>query len=270
MKKTVTTLMVMSLAGNVLPAFNVLAISGLFPMYFLGRDAQSMRKDGYAPEAARRFLLAAYVYWFVSYLFTGAPLSNFASFEFLRFDGALFTAYLPLLFFTDVRLDPAFVRRAIGLFLTILSLAALLGVAEFADRTIVPLGFSVLPDGLQLIHNSSLTNNIFHGLFRSHNGAGAVYAIAALISFSLFVGSKKPAVLSWSAFWLAANFAGLVLTQSRTAYVSFLVALLLVFFRRPQTLGKTLKYGGVVLVPLLYFLLVQPTVMQRTEAVSNL
>ena len=55
--------MVVSLVGNVLPAFNILAISGLFPLYLVNRDPQKTELGKYGPEIAKKCLIAAYVYW---------------------------------------------------------------------------------------------------------------------------------------------------------------------------------------------------------------
>jgi O-antigen ligase len=269
MKKIATTLMVVSLTGNIFPAINIVAISGLLPLYLGHRNPQGAQAFAYSPDTARKFLLVAYFYWIASYLCTGAPVANLLSFDFLRFDGALLIAYLPLLLVVDVRLDPAFIRRCLSMFLTILSFVALLGLAEFIDGTVVPLGLAWLPEPLQLLHNASLSTDIFHGLFRAHNAAGAIYAMAALLSFSLLVQEQKPRLFSWPALWLAATVSGLVLTQSRTAYVSFLLTLLIMFFRR-EFLRRGLKYGILILLPLLYSLLIQPELNHRTEQVSNL
>jgi len=270
MKKTVTTLLMVSLAGNIFPVFNIAAISGLFPMYLVSRDSVEPQRHGYGPNVARKLLLAAYVYWISSYICTGAPTSNLFSFDFLRFDGALLIAYLPLLLVADTRLDPLFIRRVLGLFLNIMSVVALLGLAEFVDSTVSPLGLSQLPESLQLIHNASLSAGIFHGFFRAHNAAGAIYTIAALIGFALLARGKNPSLLSWPAFWFATNVIGIVLTQSRTAYVAFVAALLIMFFRQRRFLKRSIKYAGPILVPLLYLLLVQPAVTHRAQEVSDL
>jgi O-antigen ligase len=269
MKKTVTTLMVVSLLGNVFPVFNIAAISSLFPLYLINKEARDKSLPNYGPVAAKKILLAAYLYWIASYLITGAPIANFFSFDFLRFDGALLIAYIPLLLVIDLGLDPLFVRRLLGFFLTAMSAIAMLGLAEFVDSTIINFGLSGLPEPLQLIHDASLSTGIFHGFFRAHNAAGAIYAMAALISFALLVGSKNASIISWPAWWLATNVTGLILTQSRTAYVAFVAALLVSFLRR-ASFKNALKYGLPILVPLLASLLIQPTVERRTEAVSDL
>jgi O-antigen ligase len=270
MKKTVTTLMVVSLVGNVFPALNIVAISGLFPLYLSHRRAGEKLTLEYGPDIARKCLLAAYAYWISSYLCTGAPLGNLFSFEFLRFDGALLIAYAPLLLIVDLLLDPQFIRRSVGLFLTAMSLVALLGLAEFVDATLTPLGLSWLPEPLQFMHNASLSTDIFHGLFRAHNAAGAIYAMAALLSFALLANGKDPSLVSWPTVWLAANVTGLMLTQSRTAYVAFFATALLMFFRSDAAWKSALKYGCLILLPLIYFLLLQPTLSHRTAEVSNL
>ncbi len=269
MKKTVTALMVVSLTGNIFPVINIVAISSLVPLYLISRDTKELERCGYGPETAKKFLIAAYAYWLLSYALTGASLENFVSFEFLRFDGALLIAYLPLLLVTDVRLDPLFIRRIVGVFLTIMSAVALVGLAEFFNGRIGSLLLSRLPDPVQFLHDASLSSDIFQGFFRAHNAAGGIYAMATLIAFSLLVLEKNPTFRSVPTLWVACNFVGLVLTQSRTAYVGFLVALLLVFFRRQETRRNVFKYSALILVPLYYMLQVQPVVNQRTEAVSN-
>jgi O-antigen ligase len=270
MKKTATTLLVVSLAGNIVPAFNIAAISGLFPMYLVSRDSAEAGRHDYVPNVARKCLLASYVFWIASYICTGAPISNLFSFDFLRFDGALLIAYLPLLLIADTRLDPLFIRRMLGLFLSIMSIVALLGLAEFVDSTVSPFGLSQLPESLQLIHNASLSSGIFHGFFRAHNAAGAIYSIAALISFALLARAKKSSLRSWPAFWFATSVIGIVLTQSRTAYVAFIATLIIMFFRQKEFLKRSIRYACLILVPLFYLFLVQPAVTHRAEEVSDL
>lgn len=269
MKKTLTTLMVVSLVGNILPAFNILAISGLFPLYFVNRDSHRTTLPPYAPAAARKCLIAAYLYWISSYLATSAPVSNMFSFDFVRFDGALLIAYVPLLLMVDLHLDPQFIQRLLRVFLGAMSLVALLGLAEFIDNTLAPLGLTWLPDPLQFMHDASLSTQIFHGFFRAHNAAGAIYAMAALLAFSLLVRGEKPSLMSWPTVWFASGVVGLMLTQSRTAYVAFFATLVIMFCRR-GSLINAMKYGVPILLPILYFLLLQPTVNRRTQEVSDL
>lgn len=270
MKKTFTTLMVVSLVGNVLPAFNIIAISSLFPLYLLNKDVRTDTAVNYGLTAARKCLIAAYVYWICSYLVTGAPIANLFSFDFLRFDGALLIAYVPLLVITDLRLDPAFIQSSVTLFLSAMSVVALLGLAEFVDSTFVPLGLSWLPAPLQLMHDASLSTSIFHGFFRAHNAAGAVYAMAALLAFALLARGKNPSLMSWPSLWLGANVVGLMLTQSRTAYVAFFATAVLMFSRSRKSFKNAVKYGVLIIAPLLYFLLLAPTVSRRTQEVSDL
>ena len=83
--------------------------------------------------------------------------------------------------------------------------------------------------------------------------------------------SKRPSLLSWPAFWLAANVIGLVLTQSRTAYVAFVAATYSVFSSGDEVRQRMPSSTACpILVPLLSCLLIQPTVTRRTEEVSDL
>ena len=98
MKKMVTALMVVSLAGNIFPVINIVAISSLVPLYLISRDTEELKRSGYGPETAKKLLVVAYLYWLLSYALTGATLENLVSFDFLRFDGALFIASIHCLF----------------------------------------------------------------------------------------------------------------------------------------------------------------------------
>ncbi len=269
MSKFVILLLVISLTGNLFPAINVAAILGLLLLYIVHRKTEPAKLD-LAPQRARQFLIYAYVFWLTSYLLTGVPLGNLFSYEFLRFDGALLVAYLPLLAFADYSLDEKFVRRAVELFLTLMSLVAVLGAAEFADAVGVPLGLSNLPDQLQLVSFApSPPQYVFQAMFYSHNAAGAVYALAACIALSLLLHTEKVKVFSLPAFWFGATFTGLALSKSRTAYAAFLATSLFAFLYARKQTKKVLKIAVLIVLPLAAFFLTQPEVSQRVEAVTD-
>jgi len=262
-------LLVISLAENIIPAFNVVAIIGMILLYLFHQQANIAGPDA-APQQARRFTIYSYIYWTTSYLLTGAPIENFFSYDFLRFDGALLIAYLPLLFFIDYSLDEAFIRTSVRIFLILLSVVAIFGAAEFADTLGVPLGLSALPDELQLVHFApSPPQYILHGLFRAHNAAGAVYALASCIALALLLHDKKTRVLSVSTFLFAAIFTGLVLSKSRTAYTAFVPASIFIFISARKNRARSLKIVALVVLPLSAFLLVQPEVSQRVEGITD-
>lgn len=261
--------MAVSLTGNLFPVINVSAILGLLCLYVWNRRAVSGDVDT-APLTPLRFATAAYVFWVFSYMLTGAPLANLFSFDFLRRDGALLIAYLPLFIIADFGFDEKFVKRVLAIFLNLLSAVAVLGALEFADAQGVPLGLSALPDSLQFVHYAQLSEFGFHGLFEAHNAAGAVYALAACISLALlFYSSGRPRFFSWQAFWFASTFTGLALSKSRTAYVAFAGTCAVAFLFDLKRFRRTLRVGLVLLLPLLYVWSLQPEVSERALSVND-
>lgn len=256
--------------GNVYPALNVVAILGMFLAFFMWKEERVPTEATAEPRQALSFLKWAYVYWIVSYLATGASISNFFSFEFMRRDGAILIAYLPLFLFTDLGLDSRFVRRGVMFFLTVMAAVAALGTLEFEDKVGVSLGLSNLPDSLQFVHYAVLSEYGFHGLFEAHNSAGAVYGLAACLALGFLLYLPSSRIFSWQTFFFASCFTGLVLSKSRTSYVAFVGTLTLVFLTSRKNLRKVLKIGVLVVVPLLYFWLSQPEVATRTEAISTM
>lgn len=269
MSKCFIILLVLSLTENIFPAFNVVAIIGMVLLFLVHHQTHIAGPDD-SPQRARRFTIYAYIYWITSYLLTGAPIDNFFSYDFLRFDGALLIAYLPLLFFVDYSVGEDFIRHTVMVFLSVLSVIAIFGAAEFADTLGVPLGLSALPDELQLVHFApSPPQYILHGLFRAHNAAGAAYALASCIALALLLHEKKTKVLSVSTFWFAAIFTGLVLSKSRTAYIAFVPVSIFIFVKARKNLTRSLKIVALVILPLSAFLLIQPEVSQRVEGIAD-
>jgi O-antigen ligase len=260
--------MAVSLTGNLFPALNVSAILGLLVLYLWRRGAITNDVDT-APVTALRFGIAAYLFWLSSYVMTGAPLENLFSFDFLRRDGALLIAYLPLFIIADYGFDERFVQRVIYIFLTLLSAVAVLGALEFADAVGIPLGLSGLPDELQFVHYAALSDFGFHGLFEAHNAAGAVYALAACISLALLFYSSKPRFLSLPTFWIAATITGLALSKSRTAYVAFAGTCAIGFLSDLKKFKSLLRVGLVLLLPLLYIWSLQSEVSERAMSVND-
>jgi O-antigen ligase len=270
MRNFVIMFVLSSLAGNLYPVFNVLAILCMFPAYYLWRQQRASVEADAEPRKAIRFLKWAYAYWVLSYLMTGAPLGNFLSFDFMRRDGAILVAYSSLFLFGDLGLDTRFVRRGVTLFLTVMALVATLGMLEFEDKVGVSLGLSDLPDSLQFVHYARLSEYGFHGLFQAHNSAGAVYGLAACLTLSFLIFMPSSKVISWQTFAFVACVTGLVLSKSRTSYVAFLATLALVFLVSRKHFKKVLKIGALVVVPLIYFWLSQPEVTDRVEAITSL
>lgn len=263
----------LSLTTNLLPLLNAATILSLFPLRLLWSRRTPISR-GVEPTNAMRFLAAAYLFWSLSYLLTSAPVSNFFSYHFLRFDGALLVGYLPLFLLGDVGMGRATVRRSIWLYLGTLAAVALLGLAEFA-ADFVGTGYKAHPAGLNLDvlyhteYSSTFTTDIFHGLYRAHNATGSVYAMAALVALAYVLRAKPFRVFSWSSMVFASTLIGLILSQSRSGYVAFTAAFAIVFLRTRKNLRKLFRLGVFVLVPLAAFLLSYSAISRRFEWIAN-
>jgi len=265
----IITLLVASLTSNLVPTFNVIAILALFPLYlFWSRSGGPDQR--LEPKTAIRFLFGAYAFWIFSYLLTGAPLANLFSYEFLRFDGAILVGYLPLVLLRDCGLQPRFVNRLLWGYLGILACAATLGVLQFVGQ-VGGLDYEEEPTEIHLnvLYKSYLTTDIFHGWFRAHNAAGSIYGMAACIALAFALGRGKVKILSWPILGFAAALTGLVLSQSRSGYIAFTAAFLIVFVRTRRYTKGLVKISALIALPLMLFLLSQALILRRVQWIAN-
>lgn len=264
------TVLVLSLTSNMVPWFNVLAISGLLCLYFL-RNRRTLPYEWLKPGQAIRFLVAADTFWVLSYLLSGAPISNFFSFDFLRLDGAVLIGYVPLLLLRDCDLRPRTISRLVFVYLSILAGLALLGAFQFLSQ-VGGLDYDAEPNGLPMnvLYRSYLTTDVFHGWYRAHNAAGSVYAMASCMALALALGRKKAGVFTWPSLLFAATFTGLVISQSRSGYISFFAALVFVFLRSKQNAKAMARIAIFVAVPVAVFWLSQALISRRVQWMTNL
>lgn len=266
MAAILVALLVLSLTTNLFPMFNVVAILGLFPLrLFWGTSPTPDRRLG--PRSAIHFLLAAYTFWVMSYLLTTAPLSNLISFDFLRFDGALFIGYLPLLLLGDVGLRPSVAYRLIWTYVGVLA-----GVVILLPLIpLVLLGPSKMMTLNTLFDFGPLDqiSTLFNGLYRGHMSAGNQYAMATLIVICFLLRPGKGKFFSRAALILIGLLAGLLLAQARTAYVAFAATLLVQFGRQKAFFKPMRKLGVFGLVFITCFSLWNPSVISRFAAIAN-
>ncbi len=270
MTKAIFVLLVCSLATNLMPLVNVGVVLALIPLYWLARTKTPAGSDG--PRFSPGFWVkAAYLYWISSFFLFTHSVEAFFSFDFLRRDGAILFAYLPVLLLCDYGWDQAFVQRLTHLFLWIMSAIAFFGAVQFSDAVGLAPGLSsLIPFPADLGQQSPLAGYIFYGLFQAHNSAGAVYAIAALLALALLMFSEDPPrVFSVRSLWLAMTVIGLGMSKSRGAYVAFAIASILVFFRKRSDIRRAAKPLVAVLVPLLIALLMQPEIAGRVNMIGS-
>ncbi len=269
MPKLFLILVLISLTENRLPWLNVAVILLFAPLYLLS-DAKPVINPDFTPTSTLRWVKAAYVFWLLSYLLTRAPISNLFSFDFLRRDGALLFAYLPLIIISDYGLDRKFLEKAVGIYLTLMSALAILGVLSYLETFgNISLSTAILPEDLQVIFNTPSAGYEFHGLYEAHNAAGAVYGLACCISLCLLVFAEKRKLWSLPSFWFSATFVGLMLSKSRTSYIAFAATALMFFAMKSGHRRTMLRMMIFLLLPLSYFLVAQSDVFQRAQAVDD-
>ena len=264
----IITCLVLSLTSNLVPIFNVTSILALFPLRFFCIEPAG--QPDLVPRRAINYLLLAYGFWLSTYLLTGAPISNLFSYDFLRYDGAIFIGYLPLLLVGYCGLKSNTVTRLMWIYLGILAVAATLGAVQFITH-IEGLDYEAESTGphWNVLYKSDLTTDIFHGWYRAHNAAGSVYAMATCVALAFFLGRNKTKVLSWRGLIFAAVLTGLVLAQSRSGYVAFTAASMIVFIRKKEHARRLLRLGTAVGIPLLVFWLSQSLILRRVQWIAN-
>lgn len=269
MSQLILILVLISLTGNRLPWLNVGAML-LFAALYLWQGTKRTSDPALLPQSTLRWVKRAFGFWLFSYLLTQAPLSNLFSFDFLRRDGALLFAYLPLLIIGDYGLGRAFLQRAVGFYLSVMSGIAVVGAVLYLEALgNLSLSPALLTRDLQIIVYSPLSGYELHGFFEAHNSAGAVYGLACCVSLALLVCAERFEFWSLPTFWFSASFLGLMLSKSRTSYVAFLVTCLIVLVAKSRNLRRVAKVVVLLIAPLTYFVVVQPEISERAQAVAR-
>jgi O-antigen ligase len=270
MTEIVVMMLMASLAENLFPLLNGVAMLGLVGLYFFRRRPE-IADPLVSPVGPVRFAKRAYVYWLLSYVLTTAPLKGLLAFDFLRRDGGILIAYLPLLVFVDFGVDAKLAKRAITFFLGILTVVAMIGTAEFVAATVAPSSYDSLPEWVQLVHYTPLADYLFHGLFQAHNATGSVYAIAGMLALSMLLfGNESPRIVSRMTFSLAMCVMALLLSKSRTAYVAFGAASLLFFLSSKEQAKRILKTMTLVGIPILVLWFSIPQLSHRAGEITTM
>lgn len=261
------TLLIGSLIMNLYPVVNIIIVLAFVPLYLRYGFGQ---KNPCPIANPTKWLLWAYLYSLLSYFLITSDVANFFSFDFLRRDGAVFFAYLPLLIVGAYGLKMEQVQKLVNIYLSWMAALAVFGAAQFGARLgLLPDFLGLLPEPLTMVHDSATAGTEFHALISAHNAAGGAYAIASVLALAmlLFVGDK-PKIRTWPTVWFGLNFMGLALTGSRGSYVAFCGALLLVFLRSKTDLKRAVKPLILVFIPVLFLLAQQSQLTSRVSAIG--
>lgn len=191
-------------------------------------------------------LIIIYFYFVISYFISGQKLSNFFSYDFLRYDGGFFFCYLPFFIF----LVPFFSYKKVLLFFShilffVFSLFAVIGFFEFLSGNYF----------LMIRVDDIYVGPMFIALNNSHNATGAVYCIVCIFLLAFFLLSDKYLKIAYGGM-LIINFIALFLTKSRGSLIGFIVGSVFVIIILSKSIIRFLKniiILIVVLIPIVFF-----------------
>ena len=172
-------------------------------------------------------LLVVYIYFALSYFISNQTLSNFLSYDFLRYDGNFFFCYAP---FFALAVPYFNYEKAIRLYFNFIfltfSLLSVAGIAGILTKNYFRIFLYNAYEGPMLV-----------GLNHAHNATGSVYALACIFALAFALRSRKKQKIYYIVILLLC-LAGLVMTQSRGSYVGFMVGALFVIWLHFRSIWK--------------------------------
>lgn len=196
-----------------------------------------------------------YVYFILSYFVSGQPLSNFLSYQFLKFDGNFFFCYI--LFFIFSISFSNFKKLADYYFkfiFSVFTIFSLIGIAEY-----------FLSSGFLMVHTEPFAGKIYFALNFAHNATGSVYAVVCVSLLVFFLKEKITKLKILFLILLLINLLALLITRSRASYLGFFGAAIIVIWLHFKSIKKFLITIGaliVVTVPILFLTGVYNRVIQ--------
>ena len=191
-------------------------------------------------------LLIIFIYLILSYFFSGQTIKNFLSFDFLRYDGNFFFCYILFFVFSIAGLN---YRRLAEYFFRFIfftfTLFSLFGLIEFffMEKSI-------------MIYPEPGVGRIFFALNSAHNATGSVYAVVSIFLLVFFLKGKTLKIKAFYVILLLINIFALFLTKSRSSYLGFLFAAVIVIWLHFRSVKKFFITLGVLIagaVPIVYF-----------------
>jgi O-antigen ligase len=189
-------------------------------------------------------LLIIYIYFILSYFISNQPISNFFSYDFLRYDGNFFFCYILFFALAIPYFDYEKVLRLYFNFIFFtFSLMTVAGIIAILTKKYYP-----------IILNDKYNGPMLVGLNYAHNAAGSVYAIASIFALVFVLKSHKKIKIYYIII-LILCLTGLVLTQSRGSYIGFVAGALFVIwfhFRSVLKLIITVVAGAIISLPIIF------------------
>ena len=190
-------------------------------------------------------LIIIYIYFIISYFYSGQLASSFIDYKFLRYDGNFFFCYL--LFF--ILAVPFFnYKKTVNLFFSFLfiifSLFSLFGIFEF-----------VIKKTSLMITTDPSKGSMFTALNYAHNATGSVYAVVCLFALIFFLNDSKKKLKFLYLAVLIICLAGLFLTKSMGSYIGFAVALIPILWINYRSIKKfliTISIFIIISIPIIF------------------
>lgn len=186
-----------------------------------------------------------YVYLILSYFVSGQPVSNFISYQFLKYDGNFFFCYI--LFFIFSISFSNFRKLANYYFkfiFSVFTIFSLFGIAEY-----------FLSSGFLLVHTEPYVGKLYFALNFAHNATGSVYAVVCVFLLVFFLKEKILKLKILYLILLLVNSFALLITRSRASYIGFFGAAVIIIWLHFKSVKKFLITLGVIiagLVPILF------------------
>jgi len=173
-------------------------------------------------------LFVIYIYFILSYFYSGQLISKLLAYNFIRNDGNFFFCYLP--FF--ILAIPFFnYKKTIDIYFIFLffifTIFSLFGILEYiSGKTSIT------------IQTDVSAGKMFTALNFAHNATGSVYAVVSLFALIFFLNEQKKKLKFIYLVVLITCLAGLFLTKSRGSYIGFAVALVIILWINYRSLKK--------------------------------
>lgn len=183
-------------------------------------------------------LLIIYIYFILSYFFSGQNLKNFLSYAFLKNDGNFFFCYIPFFIFAIPFFDYKKLANIFFKFIfTVFTVFSFLGILEY-----------FLTSKSILTRTDQYVGKIYFALNFAHNATGSVYAVVCLFLLVFFLKEKISRFKLFYLLLLFINLAALFITKSRGSYIGFAAGAIFVIWFNYRSIKKFAAALGVMVL----------------------
>ena len=216
----------------------ILILAIIFVLYFKRITSQHAELLG--------ILIIIYLYLILSYFISNQGIGNFLSYQFFRYDGNFFFAYIP---FFALAVPYFNYKNAIKFYINILfitfSLFSIFGLYGFVTGN----------NFMGMIEGTRDRGLMYLALNSAHNATGSVFAAVSIISLVFTLRTKgKKRIYYLIVFLLVLG--GLLITKSRGSYIGFATGFTVImwyYFRSWKKYLIMLASLIIAGVPALYF-----------------